>query len=216
MKLSLFVQDSSTHGRANRPRRGHATGGSVAALVAMLLLGASRTAFASGQGEDAGVFFERYVRPPLRGRCYECHWKQARKLRGGLDLEHGKVGKTGAIAAGDRARQPGHQPPDPGGPLPGRRSADAPKGKLPDREIAVLTRWVAMGAPDPRRGDAPKPATPGSTSSGATFWAFQPPAEPERPKSGTLPGQDAAGPVRPGRAGAERDCGPRRRRTSGR
>ena len=156
MKLSLFVQDSSTHGRANRPRRGHATGGSVAALVAMLLLGASRTAFASGQGEDAGVFFERYVRPLLVSRCTNAI--EAGRNCGAAWTSSWEGWQTG----GDRgpAIEPGN--PDTSLLIQAVRYQDEdlqmpPKGRLPDREVAVLTRWVAMGAPGPaswRRSEA--------------------------------------------------------------
>jgi hypothetical protein len=52
-------------------------------------------------------------------------------------------------------------------------------GKLSDEEIAVLTRWVGLGAPDPR-DDAVK--TGGMSDAEAkSWWAFQPlpPADPQ-------------------------------------
>jgi hypothetical protein len=54
-----------------------------------------------------------------------------------------------------------------------------PSGKLPEAEIAALTRWVEIGLPWPDRSEA---ATPPTQSGGATadpeearrFWSFQP------------------------------------------
>ena len=54
-----------------------------------------------------------------------------------------------------------------------------PKGKLADSDIAVLERWVAMGAPTPApRPRPPRPRGPTSTP-GRAHWAFQP--TPRRP-----------------------------------
>ena len=57
-----------------------------------------------------------------------------------------------------------------------------PKGKLSEREIAVLTQWVAMGAPDPRDGATrPKTRPRIDVEHGRAFWAFRPPADPPIP-----------------------------------
>ncbi|HAC90034.1 MAG TPA: hypothetical protein DCF63_05275, partial [Planctomycetaceae bacterium] len=45
-------------------------------------------------------------------------------------------------------------------------------GKLSDREIAVLTRWVQMGAPDPRDGHDVLGGM--SRQDAVKWWAFQP------------------------------------------
>jgi hypothetical protein len=56
-----------------------------------------------------------------------------------------------------------------------------PKGKLADSDIAILERWVAMGAPDPRTEAAPaKPIQP-ALEAGRAHWAFQPIATPPVP-----------------------------------
>src|SRR4029077_4745194 len=56
-----------------------------------------------------------------------------------------------------------------------------PRGKIPESEIAVLERWVRMGAPDPRTGPAPRrPARP-DLDAGRSHWAFRPIAEPPVP-----------------------------------
>jgi hypothetical protein len=151
--------------------------------VVSLLSGASGRAFASPPGEDGGAFFERHIRPLLVDRCYECHSKQAQKLRGGLDLEH----RDGWRKGGDRGPsiEPGN--PDASLLIQAVRYEDEdlqmpPKGKLSDGEIALLTRWVAMGAPDPRHGEARPPAAARiDIERGRTFWAFRPPVEPAIP-----------------------------------
>ena len=100
-------------------------------------------------------FFEREVRPLLVGRCQECHG--AEKQKGDLRLDSraavlaggstgpavvpGKAGESllvDAINYGDLYQMP-------------------PKSKLPASEIAVLTRWIDMGAPWPG-DDRPKSA----------------------------------------------------------
>ncbi len=127
-------------------------------------------------------FFEREVRPLLVGRCQECHGEK--KQKGDLRLDSrsaalaggstgpavvpGKAGESllvDAINYGDLYQMP-------------------PKSKLPASEIAVLTRWIDMGAPWP--GDARPKATgkEGSFDLGARakHWSFRPITAPEPPE----------------------------------
>ncbi len=163
---------------------GHVPGRIVTLLGGLLLLGASATVSASPPGEDGSAFFERNIRPVLVERCYECHSKQARKLRGGLSLEH----RAGWRKGGDHgpAIEPGK--PEESLLIQAIRYQDEdlhmpPKGKLSEREIALLTQWVAMGAPDPRIGDArPLAGTRIDVQRGRLFWAFLPPVAPPIPE----------------------------------
>src|SRR5688500_20031877 len=97
-------------------------------------------------------FFEKKVKPILADKCYKCHSVEAGKSKGGLLLDS----REASLKGGDT------------GPLivPGNvaksllitaisyKDADLqmpPKGeKLSDQQIADLTEWVKMGAPDPR------------------------------------------------------------------
>ena len=105
------------------------------------------------RGEDGVVYFEKKVRPILVKRCYDCHSEEAGKQKGGLWLD----------------RREGWQKGGDSGPAIVPEKADKslaihaiaylnedlqmpPKDKLPPEEIAVLKKWVAMGAPDPRGG----------------------------------------------------------------
>lgn len=117
-------------------------------------------------------FFEKHVRPLLEKRCLECHG--GTKAGGGLSLQTAegwqKGGETGpALVPGNpddsllidaiNYRSLEMPPADKGGQL----SAD---------EIAILTKWVAMGAPDPRDGSD---ILGGMTREEAgRWWAFQP------------------------------------------
>jgi hypothetical protein len=123
-------------------------------------------------------YFETTVRPLLATRCQECHG--ASKQKGGLRLDS----RDAALAGGNNG--PAVVPGD----IKASRLIDAvnygedvqmpPKSKLPEPEIAALTRWVEMGAPWGR--DVPKriglkSATPDSQDQlreRSRFWSFQP------------------------------------------
>jgi cytochrome c553 len=135
---------------------------------------------------DEVKFFESKIRPLLITHCYGCHSKSANASKGGLRLDTRDAtlrgGKSGpAVVPGDldssllvravRYHDVDFQMP--------------PDGKISDDEIALLERWVEMGAPDPR---VDKPAAAGGASPGtdhrwtaediargrANHWAYQP------------------------------------------
>ena len=126
------------------------------------------TSISSGERE----FFEKEVRPILVKRCFECHGGSA--AEGGLSL----ASRTGWIKGGESG--PAIVPGSPNTSLlidainhqtlvmpPVERD-----GKLPNDEIAVLTKWVEMGAPDPRTGD--KVIGGMTVEEAKSWWAFQP------------------------------------------
>src|SRR3954471_3533763 len=172
MTVMLFLLDLLN--RTRRTSRGwrDSREAIVAVILVLMLLGTSGSVFAAPPGEDGSNFFERSIRPLLVERCYECHSTQAKKLKGGLNLEH----REGWVKGGDRgaAIEPGK--PDASLLIQAVRYEDEdlqmpPKGKLSGREIAVLTRWVAMGAPDPRAG-TPRPSSAArfDAEKGRAFW----------------------------------------------
>ncbi len=122
-------------------------------------------------------FFEAKIRPVLVKSCFSCHSNEAKSLKAGLRLDSAPAMRQG----GD------------GGPavVPGNveesllisalryeSSQMPPSGKLPEETIADFTKWVEMGAPDPR---ATAPAAPTSNhkrvdlAAARQFWSFQPP-----------------------------------------
>jgi hypothetical protein len=135
---------------------------------------------ASDKPDAAGLeYFEKNVRPVLIDNCYGCHSASAEKLKGGLYLDT----RDGLLKGGDTG--PAIVPGNPEKSLLIRavRYTDKdlkmpPKDKkLSDEQIEHLEAWVKMGAPDPRTGQAAKPAT----AEPRKHWAFQPVHEPVPP-----------------------------------
>lgn len=99
------------------------------------------------------TFFESKIRPALVKHCYSCHGPEVDKVQGGLRLDQrmgwqvgGDSGQS-SIIPGDPTNSPlllaiKHQgdvsemPPD--------------QPRLPDSVIADFTRWIELGAADPR------------------------------------------------------------------
>ena len=118
-------------------------------------------------------FFESKVRPVLANNCYKCHSTKSEKVKGGLLLDSRagllKGGETGpAIVLGSPEKSlliKAISYADPDLQMP-------PKGdKLSDQQIADLTAWVKMGAPDPRTAGA---VAANWTDPNAKHWAWQP------------------------------------------
>ena len=141
------------------------------------LLGLNLAASVSGADAEGLRFFENEVRPVLAKHCYECHSAKAEKKKGGLLLDRKagwQMGGDGgpAITPGDldasllirsiRYEDPNLQMP--------------PKSRLDPETVAVLERWVAMGAPDPRDAslerEAPKKEI--DFHAARSYWAFRP------------------------------------------
>ena len=125
-------------------------------------------------------FFENKIRPVLSQHCYSCHAVDAKSIKGGLLLD-----------TRDAARKGGDSGP---AVVPG--SVDdsliisalqyesfemPPKGKLDDAVIADFTKWIEMGAPDPRDGQAVAKSSI-DFEEGRKHWAYQPVVMPEQPK----------------------------------
>ncbi len=142
-----------------------------------LLLLASAVASAA---EDT-AFFETKIRPVLVEHCYSCHSPEAKKIKGGLllDTREGsrRGGDTGpAVVPGDASKSlliKAIRYADPDLEMP-------PKKKLPAEVIADFERWIAMGAPDPREGNAGALTTI-DLEEGRKHWAFQPLSNPPVP-----------------------------------
>jgi len=132
------------------------------------------------RAEDGAAFFDQEVLPLLKERCFECHSHSA-KIKGGLALDVRSGWETGgdhgpAVAPGKldesllieavRYTNPDMEMP--------------PKGKLAAAEIAVLEKWVSLGAPDPRTAPVAKERVI-DLEAGRQFWAFRPVANPPAP-----------------------------------
>jgi hypothetical protein len=129
--------------------------------------------------KDDVEFFEKSVRPVLVDKCYSCHSAQAKKLKGGLRLDS----RQGIAAGGENGAIITNLNPDQSRLIQVIRWSDSdvqmpPGGKLSAPQIASLERWVSMGAPDPREGDANSSSGDSSKKvdleQGRKWWAFQP------------------------------------------
>lgn len=136
--------------------------------------------------KDGTAFFEKSIRPVLVKHCYACHSSDAEsqgKLEAGLrlDSKQGLLagGESGpAIVPGDSAssllvsalRYDSYQMP--------------PSGRLPADVIERFSKWIDMGAPDPREdGGAPTPRRSFQiTDEDRHHWSFQPVHNPPLPK----------------------------------
>jgi mono/diheme cytochrome c family protein len=136
---------------------------------------------------DRVAFYEKEVRPVLAQHCLKCHGA-GDKVKGGLDL----TTRAGAVAGGDTG--PAFDPEDPAGSLilkavgyEDEAMRMPPKGKLPEKELAVLRKWVADGLayPADKLGDAQAraPAHKGGviTEEARRYWAYQPVRRPAVP-----------------------------------
>ena len=146
---------------------------------------AGTTAFgqAVGTSPEHRDFFEKEIRPLLVQKCYQCHSSQAASVFGEFRLDSREAllegGRSGpAVVPGDpdssrlirAVRHDGEQIPMP------------PTGKLSDRDIESLVKWVRLGVYWPDSPASVSQAASGDESDGsASHWAWQPLAEPSVP-----------------------------------
>lgn len=158
--------------------------------VFLTLAVAPFSAYAADILPEAKDFFEKRIRPLLVNHCCECHGAESKKSKGGLRLDT----REGLLKGGDSG--PALVPGDPEKSLLIRavRQIDKdlrmpPKQKLTDAQVADLTAWIKMGAPDPRVGPSvkgPSLISPGPTGmsleEGRRFWSFMPVQDSRVPK----------------------------------
>jgi cytochrome c553 len=157
-------------------------------LLLPLLVSLTSVASVGYAAEDdaqraAEKFFETEVRPILVNRCYECHGEK--KQKGGLRVDAISYLKAGGDTG--PALVPGK--PEESSLVEAVRYKKSdfqmpPKEKLPDAEVAVLEKWIALGAPWPQSDAKAVVLTEsGFTQEQRAFWCFQPLANPEVPEA---------------------------------
>ena len=160
----------------------------TAASVVSLPCGSHRARSAEGAeqapGEESVSFFQQQVLPILKEHCFSCHAGEERKGGFQLDTRSGLIrgGESGAVVdleapeystLIEAVRYEGYEMP--------------PRGRLPDDQIAVIERWVALGVPySPEMiGDhqEQRPEAPGArvTDADRQFWSFRPLTDPLPP-----------------------------------
>src|SRR3954470_23520847 len=128
----------------------------------------------------ANAFFEKEVRPVLVNRCFECHGQK--KKKGSLRMDDISFIKEGGDSG--PALVPGK--PDESLMIKAVHRVDPdfvmpPKEALPAAEVAVLEKWVKLGAPWPANAGPSAVDQFGFTAAARAFWSFQPLANPQPP-----------------------------------
>src|SRR5262245_13617791 len=135
---------------------------------------------------EAVAFFEKEVQPILKAHCLKCHGDNPKKIRGGLRLtsrDHVlKGGDLGPTVSLDRPESSllfkalSHKD---------EKFKMPPAGRLSDRDIDVLTRWVKAGlpwTPGTSVGTRPPEHSGGKvTDEARKYWAYQPVKRPVIP-----------------------------------
>ena len=152
---------------------------SVTALLMHWLVSFAPAAEVPSRQQTA--FFESRIRPVLIEHCYECHSAETKSLKGGLRLDLSATLRAGgdsgpAVVPGDATQSLLIAA------LRYETLEMPPRGKLPQQVIADFTKWVEMGAPDPRAGESVSSPPPKATRERNDHWAFQPIADPPLPR----------------------------------
>ena len=122
------------------------TGKLFAILIALASVSCASVVLAGQPRAEQIEFFEKKIRPLLANNRYECHSAQAKSPFAGLRLD-----------SREGARKGGESGPAviPGKPhesrliqrIQGKPVLMPPTGPLKDKQIALLIKWVEMGAP---------------------------------------------------------------------
>ena len=153
-------------------------------LVAILLALPSLVTAEAPPEPEARKFFEMHVRPLLAQRCLECHGSESQK--GNLRLDSRAAMLKGGDS-GEPAIVPGK--PDESVLISAVRYESyemPPQGQLVEKDIDILVKWVAMGAPWPGDDDTKISRLDSDriTDEDRQWWAVQPVKEPQLPTAG--------------------------------
>lgn len=160
-------------------------------IATILLLAGTSVLFGASKPRpvntpNGATFFENRIRPILIQRCYECHSEQAKKQKGGLWLDR----SSGWLTGGESG--PAVVPHDISKSLlaaavqyEDEDLAMPPEDPLSEEEVALLLRWIKMGAPGPRKEHGGAFVRLGDQvalgEKAKTHWSFQPITRPPVP-----------------------------------
>ena len=152
-------------------------------VLALAVIGSGHRANADEVGVE---FFEKKIRPVLVKHCYECHSADAKKLGGGLLLDH----RDGLRKGGDSGAAIVIGKPEASLLVKAIRHDDdsvkmPPKGKLPEAVIADFETWIKNGAADPREVPTRSKAADSWDEvfrERAKWWSLQPVQKPNVPQ----------------------------------
>ena len=143
----------------------------------ILIFGTFALLVARANDSAGHAFFENKIRPVLVEHCYECHSAESEKVGGKLLLDT----RDGWQAGGEAGSPIIAGNPSESLLLQALRWQDdfemPPEEPLPETVIADFTKWIEMGAPDPRSGEFSRPQSKDSTK----LWSLQSVENPEVP-----------------------------------
>lgn len=157
----------------------------ILCVVAGSVIAASQGALQAADFKPEDVtFFEKEVFPILRANCFSCHGGEP-KVQGEF-----KLTSREAILKGGESGEPGA--------TPGKPEASSlieainykglempPKGKLPQSQIDILTKWVKIGLPysdELVAKSLKRHGAPVVDDEARNFWAFRPVVRPAVPE----------------------------------
>jgi hypothetical protein len=152
----------------------HRIWSSVGLKVALALMGGFALSARAEEVTGGDLeFFEKRVRPILIERCYECHSVESGKSKGGLLMDS----REGLRRGGDSGAALVAGKPEESLLIEAVRYHNQdmqmpPKGAIPASEIAVLEKWVATGAADPRESVAEVGKKKRDFAEDARHWSF--------------------------------------------
>ena len=149
-------------------------------IVGFALLAAGLTHGGGAIAPGGRAFFETKIRPVLVKQCYECHSAKSEKLGGKLLLDT----RAGVLKGGESGAALVVGSPEESLIIQSLRWEHdlkmPPEEPLSESVVADFVRWIEMGAPDPRAGDAK--AVAGKNYQPGDLWSFEPVKDPEPPK----------------------------------
>ena len=143
-------------------------------LATLWAAGAAGPLWSAEISKEHAEFFRTKIEPVLRNECYKCHSPTAKEIKGEFLLHNrqslSKGGPSGkAVVPGNVADSLL---------ISALKHVDfemPPKKRLDDKIVKDFERWIEMGAPDPRDGEAGEVAAAEfDYSAGRKFWSFQP------------------------------------------
>jgi hypothetical protein len=148
----------------------------AAAIVAITCLPLPTRGHASESATRAGhELFEKKIRPALIRYCYECHAADSSDVGGELLLDSPTAlrrgGETGPAVVPGNPRDSLLQRA-----IEYRDLEMPPDEKMPDDVIAAFRRWIALGAPDPRKAtdDEPQHVAEKEPEQAVDLWSLRP------------------------------------------
>jgi hypothetical protein len=149
----------------------------LALVLASFTAPAADSSRSEAFSKDQIDFYEKQVQPILAENCFKCHSHQAEKIKASLVVDS----REALLKGGDSgpALIPGNV--DKSLLIRAVRQIDddlkmPPKKRLSEEQIAVLAKWVEMGAPAPQSLARVGGETKGrrATTRDTNWWAFQP------------------------------------------